>query len=56
MQKKEFKEKANEAKDKTDEDMGNRNEAGKHSDVEDNDVENNHDKIENLEGSPADQV
>ncbi|KAL9276754.1 hypothetical protein ACSQ67_025767 [Phaseolus vulgaris] len=55
MQKKEFKEKANEAKDKTDEDMGNRNEAGKHSDVEDNDVENNHDKIENLEGSPADQ-
>ncbi|KAK7368317.1 hypothetical protein VNO80_10342 [Phaseolus coccineus] len=55
MQKKESEEKANEAKDKPDEDMGNRNEAGKHSDVENNDVENNHDKIENLEGSPADQ-
>ncbi|KAG5023631.1 Glucosidase 2 subunit beta [Glycine max] len=54
-QKKESEEKANEAKDKADEDTGHRNEAEKHSDVEDNSVENNHDKIENLEGSPADQ-
>ncbi|TKY58954.1 Glucosidase 2 subunit beta [Spatholobus suberectus] len=54
-EKKESEEKANEAKDKADEDTGHRNEAGKHSDVEDNAVENNHDKIENLEGSAADQ-
>lgn len=54
-QKKESEEKANEAKDKADEDMGHRDETGKHSDIEDNVVENNHDKIENLEGSPADQ-
>jgi len=56
MQKKESEEKAKEAKDKTDEDMGNRDDTGKHLDVEDDDVEDNHDKIENLEGSPADQV
>ncbi|BAT74808.1 Glucosidase 2 subunit beta Glucosidase II subunit beta Precursor [Vigna angularis] len=55
MQKKESEKKANETIDKTDEDMENRNEAGKHSELEDNDVENNHDKIENLEGSHADQ-
>ncbi|RDY14840.1 Glucosidase 2 subunit beta, partial [Mucuna pruriens] len=54
-QKKESEEKVNEAKDKGDEDMEHRNEAGKHLDVEDNAVENNHDKIENLEASPADQ-
>jgi len=56
MQKKESEKKADETIDKTDEDMGNKNEAGKHSEVEDNGVENNHDKIENLEGSHADQV
>ncbi|CAJ1939710.1 unnamed protein product [Sphenostylis stenocarpa] len=55
MQKKGSEEKANEAKDKADEDVANRNEAGKHLDVEGNAGENNHDKIENLEGSPADQ-
>lgn len=55
-QKKESEEKANEAKDKADEDTEHRNEAEKHSDIEDNTLENNHDKIENLEGSPADQV
>ncbi|XP_020238341.1 glucosidase 2 subunit beta [Cajanus cajan] len=54
-QKKQSEEKANEAKDTADEDMGHRDETGKHSDIEDNVVENNHDKIENLEGSPADQ-
>ncbi|KAG4906388.1 hypothetical protein AAZX31_20G022500 [Glycine max] len=54
-QKRESEEKANEAKDKADEDTEHRNEAEKHSDIEDNTLENNHDKIENLEGSPADQ-
>ncbi|WVZ25417.1 hypothetical protein V8G54_003961 [Vigna mungo] len=55
MQKKESEKKADEIIDKTDEDMENRNEAGKHSELEDNDVENNQDKIANLEGSHADQ-
>ncbi|XP_061360355.1 glucosidase 2 subunit beta [Gastrolobium bilobum] len=55
-QKKESEEKANEGKIKADEeDMGHKNEAGKHSDVEDNTVASNHDKIGILEDSPADQ-
>ncbi|KAK7400705.1 hypothetical protein VNO78_11978 [Psophocarpus tetragonolobus] len=54
-QKKESEEKANEAKDKADQDIGHETEAGKHSDVEDNALENNHYKIDNLEGSPSDQ-
>ncbi|KAK7362466.1 hypothetical protein VNO77_04580 [Canavalia gladiata] len=48
-------EKTNEEKLKADEDMGHSNEAGKHSDAEDSAVASNHDKIGNLEGSPADQ-
>lgn len=56
MQKKESEKKADETIDKSDEDMENRNEAGKHSELEDNDVENKRDKIANIEGSHADQV
>lgn len=55
--KKEAEEKAGEEKSKAnEEDVRHINEAGKYSDVEDNAVASNHDKIGVLDDSPADQV
>lgn len=56
-QEKEAEEKANGENFKAnEEDMGHRNEAEKHLDVEDNAVASNHDKIGKIDDSSADQV